>query len=153
MSKRPTIQTERKLDSAHPSLPYEDADKIERFCDSLKTLSSPHRLRIMMSLQDGEASVGDLEQGLKIKQPNLSHELRKLRDKGMVKTRRQSKVVFYSIAHPDTASLIKDISLLFSNQQTSGYGRENDDTPLSAKSFSEREAHGECGQFPLVQHS
>lgn len=107
----------------------------------------------MLSLQDGEASVGDLELGLKIKQPNLSHELRKLRDKGMVTTRRQSKVVFYSIADQDTAGLIRDISALFSGEQTSRYHRGNDNIHSSAENFSESESHGECGQFPLVHQS
>ena len=141
------------MNSALGSSPEENTDQIERFCESLKILSNPHRLKIMISLQDGEASVGDLEIGLKIKQPNLSHELRKLRDKGMVKTRRQSKVVFYSIADQDTAGLIRDISTLFSDEQLSKYHRVNDNVYSSTENFSASENHGECGQFPLVHQS
>lgn len=141
------------MNSALGSSPEENTDQIERFCESLKILSNPHRLKIMISLQDGEASVGDLEIGLKIKQPNLSHELRKLRDKGMVKTRRQSKVVFYSIADQDTAGLIRDISTLFSDDQTSSFRHGNDTIHSSAENFSESESYGECGQFPLVNQS
>jgi len=43
-------------------------------------------------------SVGDIEVKLGIKQPRLSRELAKLREEGMVKTRRQSKVVFYRLS-------------------------------------------------------
>lgn len=141
------------MNSALASSLEENTDQIERFCESLKTLSNPHRLKIMMSLLGGEASVGDIELGLKIKQPNLSHELRKLRDKGMVKTRRQSKVVFYSIADQGTAGLMRDISSLFSDEQTSSFHRGNDNIYSSAENFSESESLGECGQFPLVHQS
>ena len=131
----------------------EDSSRLEGFCESLKTLSNPHRLRILLSLLDGEASVGDLESGLNLKQPNLSHELRKLRDKGMVKTRRQSKVIFYSIANQDTANLIEDVSLLFSGERKFNQPHENPRVSSTAGSFTESESLGECGRFPLVHQS
>ena len=129
----------------------ESSALLGNFCTSLKTLSNPHRLRIMLSLLTGEASVGDLELGLKIKQPNLSHELKKLRDTGMVKTRRESKVIFYSIADQKTESLIGDISTLFLNNENPD--RKFRTTPVRSKAenFSRGESHGECGRFPLVQ--
>ncbi|MGB5705409.1 MAG: metalloregulator ArsR/SmtB family transcription factor [Arenicellales bacterium] len=130
-----------------------DSAPLKDFCESLKALSNPHRLRIMLSLQDGEASVGDLETGLQLKQPNLSHELRKLRDRGMVKTRRESKVVFYSIADQSTANLIQNISCLFKGSKESVSHHENKIAQSNASAFGENRSHGECGQFPLVQQT
>ncbi len=107
----------------------------------------------MLSLQNGEASVGDLESGLQLKQPNLSHELRKLRDKGMVKTRRESKVVFYSIADQGTANLIQDVSVMITGSQESVGRHENKIAQSKTTASEEKESHGECGHFPLVHQS
>lgn len=63
----------------------------------LKTLSHPARLMICCQLQSGELSVSEIETKLNIKQPNLSRELAKLREDGLVETRRESKVIFYRL--------------------------------------------------------
>jgi DNA-binding transcriptional ArsR family regulator len=53
---------------------------------------------ICCQLKDREMSVGDMEATLGIKQPRLSRELGKLREEGLVETRRESKVVFYQLS-------------------------------------------------------
>lgn len=153
MSIKSTTRSDRNSPRILPSQLVVDSAPLKDFCESLKTLSNPHRLRIMLSLQEGEASVGDLESGLQLKQPNLSHELRKLRDKGMVKTRRESKVVFYSIADQSTANLIQDISFLFTGSQESVRNHENKIAQSKTTASRENKSHGECGHFPLVHQS
>lgn len=64
----------------------------------LKALSHPERLTICCQLRDTEMSVGDIETTLGIKQPRLSRELSKLRDTGLVTTRKESKLVFYTLS-------------------------------------------------------
>lgn len=64
----------------------------------LKALAHPARLMISCQLREGEMSVGDIEDTLNIRQPRLSRELAKLREEGLVETRRESKVVFYRLA-------------------------------------------------------
>jgi DNA-binding transcriptional ArsR family regulator len=64
----------------------------------LKALAHPARLMICCQLKDREMSVGDMEEQLGIKQPRLSRELGKLREDGLVQTRRESKVVFYQLS-------------------------------------------------------
>jgi len=64
----------------------------------LKALAHPARLMICCQLKDREMSVGDMEEQLGIRQPRLSRELGKLREDGLVKTRRESKVIFYQLA-------------------------------------------------------
>lgn len=71
---------------------------IDEMTQLLKTLSHPARLMICCQLQTGELSVSEIETKLNIKQPNLSRELAKLRDDGLVETRRESKVIFYRLA-------------------------------------------------------
>ena len=64
----------------------------------LKALAHPARLLICCHLRDSEMSVGDIEESLGIKQPRLSRELAKLRDEQLVTTRKQSKLVFYTLS-------------------------------------------------------
>ena len=64
----------------------------------LKALAHPVRLTICCQLREQEMSVGDIETQLGFKQPRLSRELAKLRDEGLVETRRESKVVFYRLS-------------------------------------------------------
>lgn len=64
----------------------------------LKALAHPARLMICCQLRDEEMSVGDIETTLGIKQPRLSRELSKLREEGLVDTRRASKLVYYRLS-------------------------------------------------------
>jgi DNA-binding transcriptional ArsR family regulator len=64
----------------------------------LKALAHPARLLICCELREHELSVGDIEATLNIKQPRLSRELAKLRAAGVVTTRRESKVIFYTLS-------------------------------------------------------
>lgn len=72
----------------------------------LKALSHPARLTICCQLRRGEMSVGDMEAKLGIHQPRLSRELGKLREEGLVSTRRESKVVFYHLSDERAISLV-----------------------------------------------
>ena len=82
------------------------------FCSVLKLLSNPNRFLILQRLLQGETSVGELESELNLKQPNLSHELSRLRQHNIVRTRRQSKVIFYSMNNGPMKNLINDIVAL-----------------------------------------
>lgn len=70
----------------------------EEATDLLKALGHPARLMICCHLRDNEMSVGDIEATLDIRQPRLSRELAKLREEGLVETRRESKLVYYTLA-------------------------------------------------------
>lgn len=74
----------------------------------LKALAHPARLMICCELRDVEMSVGEIENRLGIKQPRLSRELAKLRDEGLVETRRESKVIFYRLANASRVRAMVD---------------------------------------------
>ena len=90
-----------RTEALHPMLP--EATRL------LKALSHPARLLICCQLRDREMSVGSIETTLGIKQPLLSRELAKLREAGLVKTRRESKVIFYRLASEEARSMIDAI--------------------------------------------
>ena len=52
-------------------------------------------------LAEGERSVTDLENILELRQPAVSQQLARLRLDGLVSTRRDGKVIYYSIANED----------------------------------------------------
>ncbi len=63
----------------------------------LKTLANKHRLLILCQLIEGEKSVGELEHRLGLRQSHLSQQLARLRKDGLVKTRRDSRTIFYDL--------------------------------------------------------
>ncbi|NUB05496.1 helix-turn-helix transcriptional regulator [Azospirillum sp. Vi22] len=72
----------------------ERATEAEAF---LRSIASRHRLMILCSLLDGEMAVGDLARRLGLSQSNLSQHLAKLRDEGLVATRRDGTSIHYRI--------------------------------------------------------
>jgi DNA-binding transcriptional ArsR family regulator len=69
----------------------------------LKGLANESRLMIMCVLSEGEVSVGELNQRIKLSQSALSQHLAVLRDQDLVQTRRESQTIYYRLA--DTAAL------------------------------------------------
>ena len=69
----------------------------------LKGLANESRLMIMCVLSEGEVSVGQLNQRIKISQSALSQHLAVLREQGLVQTRRESQTIYYRLA--DTAAM------------------------------------------------
>ena len=74
-----------------------------------KVFTSPKRLEILNMLRDKELSVGQLAKKADIRQANLSQHLSILREKGIVRTRRAGKTIYYSLANP---KIIKDFDIM-----------------------------------------
>lgn len=74
-----------------------------------KTLASPTRIEILNLLQNGEKSVGELAKLMDVTQANASQHLAILRQRGIVNTRKEGTMVYYSIANP---KIIKAFNLL-----------------------------------------
>ncbi|MCM2356740.1 MAG: metalloregulator ArsR/SmtB family transcription factor [Geobacteraceae bacterium] len=65
-----------------------------------KALSNPKRLEIIATLRDREMSVGELAERLAIPIGNLSQHLNMMKGVGMLNSRKEGNVVFYSLATP-----------------------------------------------------
>ncbi|MCI5098214.1 MAG: metalloregulator ArsR/SmtB family transcription factor [Rhodobacteraceae bacterium] len=83
----------------------------------LKTLAHEGRLMILCHLGEGEKSVGTLEQLLGIRQAAVSQMLARLRDEGLVTTRREGKTIFYSLSDTNTEQVIGLLYSLFCGQE------------------------------------
>lgn len=82
-------------------------------CGLLKVLSNPDRLLILCYLAQGEARVGELEEGLGIVQPTLSQQLTVLREEALVTTRREGKNIYYSLASDEAMAVIQTLYVQF----------------------------------------
>ncbi len=61
-------------------------------------LGDPKRVIILYLLADGPCNVSELTQALDVSQPTVSHHLKVLRDRGLVRTEREGTSIYYSLA-------------------------------------------------------
>ncbi len=79
----------------------------------LKALSHRSRLMVLCILSGGELSVGELHARVPLSQSALSQHLAVLRRDGLVKTRRQSQTIFYSLQNDKAARVIALLHEMF----------------------------------------
>ena len=72
----------------------------------LKSIANDRRLVILCELVKGERSVGELEAIADLSQSALSQHLAKLREAKLVKTRRESQSIYYSLADTGVSKVI-----------------------------------------------
>jgi DNA-binding transcriptional ArsR family regulator len=89
------------------------ADNAKRASSFLKALAHESRLMILCILAEGEKSVSELEQLLSLRQPTVSQQLARLRAHGLVSTRRDGKIVYYSLASAEARTIIGAIYDVF----------------------------------------
>ena len=75
----------------------------------MKALGNESRLLILCYLDGKELSVTELNNCLDLSQSALSQHLAVLRKDGLVKTRRESQTIFYSITDQDAVRLLRHI--------------------------------------------
>lgn len=64
----------------------------------MKALGNESRLMILCLLSEGEHSVSDLNEIIPLSQSALSQQLARLRQQGLVTTRRESQTIYYALA-------------------------------------------------------
>ena len=79
----------------------------------LRPIASRHRLMILCSLLDGERQVGELVRRLGLSQSNLSQHLAKLREEGLVTTRREGTAIHYRIGSDRVRPFLAELYRLF----------------------------------------
>ena len=79
----------------------------------LKAMAHESRLVILCTLFAGDKSVSELEAVLGLRQPAVSQQLARLRGDGLVKARREGKMIYYSIADEDVRAIIAFLCELY----------------------------------------
>jgi ArsR family transcriptional regulator len=83
-----------------------DQERIERAAAVLKTVAHPLRLRIVELLESGDKSVNEIKDLLGVTQPLTSQHLTQMRMRGVLASRREGTLVYYSISNPDVVKVI-----------------------------------------------
>ena len=81
----------------------------ETLCDLaelFKVFGDSTRIRILFVLFEAEVCVCDLAQALNMTQSAISHQLRILKQNKLVKSRREGKSIFYSLADGHVRTII-----------------------------------------------
>nr|WP_246207242.1 metalloregulator ArsR/SmtB family transcription factor [Methylocystis heyeri] len=103
-----SLQAKTRLFKA-PSLGAKAAEA-EKF---LKAIANSHRLMILCELLAGERSVASLQSSVDLSQSSLSQHLARLRKDALVKTRRESQTIHYSLADDNVVAMMALLNDLF----------------------------------------
>jgi ArsR family transcriptional regulator, virulence genes transcriptional regulator len=80
----------------------------------LKLLANENRLMILCRLvAQREMSVGELAAAIKLSQSALSQHLARMREEGLVATRREAQTVFYRVADPSARRLLTALKNIY----------------------------------------
>jgi DNA-binding transcriptional ArsR family regulator len=84
------------------------ADDARHVARIMGALATPSRVRILGRLREGSCAVGELAAAVEMEQPAVSHQLRILRDLGLVLGSRNGRHVIYGLYDPHVASLLDE---------------------------------------------
>jgi DNA-binding transcriptional ArsR family regulator len=90
-----------------------DRNQANAMVERLRALAQPQRLTVLAVLLDGERAVGEIQAATGIGQPALSQQLAELRRAGLVTTRREARLIHYSIAKGDVEERIRALFAAF----------------------------------------
>ena len=83
-----------------------DEDTLYDLAELFKVFGDSTRVRILFALFESELCVCDLSEALDMTQSAISHQLQLLRTNKLVKSRREGKQVYYSLADEHVVSII-----------------------------------------------
>ena len=90
-----------------------DGDVRDSIVCFFSIFADPTRVKMLSALAISEMCVTDLSRVLEINQTTISHQLRLLKNLGIVKSDRQGKIIFYSLVN-DTVNdvMLKGVEFL-----------------------------------------
>lgn len=93
--------------------PRDFAAKAGEAAALLKALAHEARLMVLCQLLEGEYSAGALQEASGLSQSALSQHLAKLREEGLVTTRREAQTIYYSLADPNVARVLDTLAAIY----------------------------------------
>ncbi|GAB37937.1 ArsR/SmtB family transcription factor [Gordonia sputi] len=85
-----------------------DPESAERVATTLQALATPSRLLILTELRHGPRAVTDLADSIGMEQSAVSHQLRLLRNLGLVVGARAGRSITYSLYDTHVAQLLDE---------------------------------------------
>ena len=93
-----------RVDSVKDSMPSEEV--LYDTADFFKVFGDSTRLKLLFALAKGELCVGDLSEVVGLSQSAVSHQLRILRQSGVVRFTKRGKTVFYALDDQHVSTLV-----------------------------------------------
>lgn len=122
-------------------------DKAAEAAEFMRLFSTPSRLMLLCHIAQQERSVSDIQNDLGLKQPALSQQLAELRQAGLVKPRRESRTIYYSVADERVEAVMGLLFDLFcSTERHPQSSRDRQPAPLSSSDARNSDI-GEAAQF------
>lgn len=87
-----------------------EQNELDLISELFSAFSDQTRLKILSALSISEMCVGDLADVISVNQTTVSHQLKYLRSKNLVQSKRHGKIIFYSLSG-DTVSEILGVGL------------------------------------------
>lgn len=92
------------LKTVNEQMPQEE--ELYDLAELFKVFGDSTRIRILYVLFEAEVCVCDIAEALHMTQPAISHQLKILKQAKLVKSRREGKSVFYSLADGHVRTII-----------------------------------------------
>ena len=84
------------------------SEEIEQVSQLFKVLSDPTRLKILLTLREGEKNVTSIAAAVAMEQSAVSHQLKLLRENRVVKSRREGKAILYSLDDKHVIDILQE---------------------------------------------
>ena len=101
-----TLIDQEKVDAVRSRMVSDE--KVEGLVEIFKVLGDPTRFKMLYALSQQELCVCDLAAVLGMTSSAVSHQLRVLRNLGLVKFRKQGRMAFYFLANTEAISLVSE---------------------------------------------
>lgn len=98
---------------AYDLSPAQFAGRAGEAATLLKALAHEARLMVLCQLVEGEHAAGELQALSGLSQSALSQHLARLREEGIVATRRDAQSIFYRLADPNVARVIATLADIY----------------------------------------
>lgn len=92
---------------------FESRELAASVTEKLKIYAQPQRLMILSCLLRGERNVAEIGEATGIGQPALSQQLAELRRAELVSTRKEAKLVYYTLAGEDVELCVRNMETIF----------------------------------------
>jgi DNA-binding transcriptional ArsR family regulator len=81
--------------------------ELDRLSLTYKVLGDPNRLKIVMALKNVEMCVCDMAAFTGLSESAVSHQLRRLKDLALVKSRRDGQIIYYTLDDEHVSGLLE----------------------------------------------
>ena len=81
-------------------------DNIYNLAELFKVFGDSTRIRILLLLQEKEASVNEIANELNMNQSAISHQLKNLKHSKLIKNRRDGQTIYYSLDDDHVRSIL-----------------------------------------------